>query len=394
MRNSARNWTLGNLKLDDIKSIVKQRFNPEVFKPDAYWMIYWVDRYFVDGKNNLLFNALVVEVKYFNFRNLDFSKAQMVQLPLRLIRILPSGTIIKDGVVLFKAQKNYLRKRTITINSLTLNHLELHQWKNYRDLMYALGFAKFDRVKTADLTKLTEFSPRSRIYAFDISLTSRRFNKEYIVFQDADLARFYWFTSTRMMQVLLTPGTVCKHQNRLWVPSSVVTPTIADRHHYLHIRDQMYLRDAHVISRIAFDDTASQSAKLISTSVLNREMEGGNNSSFYPKTAFPFKGSSKISFYLIDLRIEKTKITLVLEMSSCSVELPFKSLRYDRETEEVVEDLTKKTSGEKRTFINKPKETKNTNDNDPEDDFKEGTDFSKYDPLFDKDKFDDGPKPT
>lgn len=80
MRNSARKWTLGTLKLDDIKSIVKQRFNPEVFNSEAYWMIYWVDRYFVDNKNNLLFNALVVEVKHFNFKKLDFSKAQMVKL--------------------------------------------------------------------------------------------------------------------------------------------------------------------------------------------------------------------------------------------------------------------------------------------------------------------------
>lgn len=385
-------WGLEKLSFETIKGIVKQRFDPKTFKPNEYWMIIWIDKVFVDENQNLLFTAVLarldendLEESIFSTRKLDLSKPVIVSLPLRLIRILPPGTIVKDGFVLYKKQIQYFRKRKLSIQPVSMKQIDISSWTHGKDLLKALGLDTLTNGVTDKKISETIFGRQSKIFVWENrEKKTSRYDYDFVIFPCTEMARFYWFPSTRMVEALILPGSISKQKNKLWVPESIMLPTASSPFHYIQVRDEMYLRDTHIISRIAFDLAAKRSALKISLSVKNRELEGGSSSSFYINTDFPFDGTSEVSYFGMEFKVNNIRFCLVLELRECSGKWPFESLRYDRESETPVEDPFQKPKGKKTTYFSKPKR-KEKIEIEPEDLAQNNFDPSKYHPSFDKD---------
>jgi hypothetical protein len=364
-------WNRGAISPEELGDMVKASFSHLWL--DEYWVIVWIGRVFRNHNSDVLFEALIGRIKErdeltsFNLDRIDTQELKTVNLPLRLMKILPPGTIVQGGIVLFGRHRKYFKKQRVIVDPSSSNVIHFDEWSHFQEVSNKLIGANERQLpfKWGD-TKVIVCNYNRRI---DDSYY------DHVVFQTAELARYYWFRSTRLTQCFVEPSSISKHRNKLFVPDSLRYPTTAEPYHQLLVRDEMYLRDSPTIARLAFDETAARSALLISKSIINRNVERGTNSSFYLESTFPFTQPAELKVFGIEINHGEKRTLLVLEIHDCGGKYPYEGLRYHRESLDRKVNKGLDPKGFKKGYED--------DDIDPEDELQKGY-TSKYAPYFDE----------
>jgi hypothetical protein len=175
------------------------------------------------------------------------------------------------------------------------------------------------------------------------------------MFRDAELNRFYWFPSTRLMQALLNGASANKESNQLYVSGSANVKILnGEKIHEILLDDTMHLRDHPQIARLAFDKEALSSANRIYQSVLNSKLFTSNNSMLHLSGSFPFLDETSLQVKAFVVKITNYNILIVTEILQCHGPWPFERLRYDRKTPMGLLDDKLNPDGTKNNPIDKP----------------------------------------
>ena len=145
-----------------------------------------------------------------------------------------------------------------------------------------------------------------------------------IVIPAMELIRFYFgSTSTLISRIFDTPFA----QENLWLSSE---PGERRGSHKIHLAPGISGRSASDIGRIAFSKIARESVELVANSCITASANGER---IYPKSKFPFEGSTdlKASGNWLPFNGSERGVFLVFKLLSCSHPFPFSSLRYTSE---------------------------------------------------------------
>lgn len=345
--------------LEQLKKIVSEA----IFHLDyrQLWMITWIDKIDVNPSGYPYFIAAVHQVisdrpsdSSFDLSKLDLKKPRTVALPLRLLRLFPVGTLFSNGVTLFKAHERYIPNYILDIDtSQGLVRTKLKHWIHGPALISAMSFSKLNTASSGR-TK-SELASESNVSIYDNRATKSKIaNFDYILFQGIELARFYWFPSTKLFHAFMDGAAASNLQSELYVSEDTFVKTVDGKdYHQVIISDSMYLRDAPFIARIAFDTEALSSANTIYQSVVR------NRSMFFKvplhlDCTFPFidKTTLKVNGYTI--QVDSVTILIVTEINQCYGPWPFKSLKFDRETPRAVVDPNLEKMGTEKRPIESP----------------------------------------
>lgn len=358
--------------LEELKTIARDAVT--VRDSLDYWMITWIDKFFLSDDGSSFFRAsihrvMTSELNNLNLSSLDLKNPRFVSLPLRLMRIFPVGTLIRSGTIFFKSHNHYIPRFDLEINTTTdFERTTLGKWKHGDSLIKKMSWHKITSgyPKQAD----QRLAANSHVLVFNHT-KSRLADYEYILIPAAEMCRFYWFTSTKLFRALMNGKAASRDmKNELYVPDETgLRSKDGLEYHQIILRDEMHLLDAHVIARLAFDSDALYSANTLYKSVIDTKIEAGNNGALYIECVFPFKDVTKLKVMGFVAEVDQTSVLIVSEITKCSGPFPFDQLGYDHETKRKKID----DSLEKKGFKTVPNDGKqpppkdNGSDDDQED---------------------------
>lgn len=163
----------------------------------------------------------------------------------------------------------------------------------------------------------------------------------YLAISVIELGRFYWGTSSRLMQALVT-GRLNDPNKLVWphdVSGSIETGFRTDGSYQLVLCDELLYRDAWVISRLLLDPIARDSAKnihgVLLADAINQNVFRSRTESkppTVPLTLFPFKGRTKLNVRGIWLNRRRggKRVFLALVIDQCSHPFPVGELHVAR----------------------------------------------------------------
>jgi hypothetical protein len=139
-----------------------------------------------------------------------------------------------------------------------------------------------------------------------------------LIVPTVEMARFYFGSSSNLIKKLFL---VPFQETRLWNRATRDADGVAD----IDLVKGISGVSAADIARIALDPKARQAASLISKSLTTSSNQGDKS---YPKTLFPFPGSTKLAVRGIWLAGTNPRTFLAFQILSCSHRFPFSGLRY------------------------------------------------------------------
>lgn len=363
-------WT-GKISLEGLKEIVGDSIMDLDFRD--FWMITWIDKVGLSDDGTPYVKASVHRVKATDLRNfkvegLDLKRPQWISLPLRLLRIFPVGTLFGNGMAMFRTHYSYLPSFTIDLNTaLVFERTTLGKWQHGTSLINAMSWKTLDTGYPKSEDK--RFAANSNILIYP-NVRRKGANYDYIVFPTTELARFYWFSSTRLFRALMDGKASSDLKNELYVPESAVKKSQDGKEfHEILVRDTMHLRDVEFIARLAFSPDALRSANTIYKSVINAKLESGNKGSAHLDCIFPFNSDTTLKVKGYTIKIDSITVLMVTELRQCHGPWPFERLAYDRETPQSVVDESLEKKGTKAVASEGTEEPTNDEDDDPEDNF-------------------------
>lgn len=321
--------------LEELKTIVRDAVT--VRDSMDYWMISWIDKFFLSADGSSFFRASIHRVMTSELNNLDLSSLDLnnprfVSLPLRLMRIFPVGTLIRDGVVFFKSHNHYIPRFDLRIDtSKDFEHTTLGKWKHGNSLIKKMYWHKIRSGYSKEIDQ--RLAANSKVLVFNHT-KSQLSNFEYILIPAAELARFYWFPSTKLFRALMNGKAASRDmKNELYVPEETgLRSKDGIEFHQIILRDEMHLLDARPIARLAFDSNALYSANMLYKSVIDTKLEAGNNGALYIDCVFPFKEFTRLKVMGFIAEIDQTSVLIVSEIMKSDPHFPFDVLGYDHET--------------------------------------------------------------
>lgn len=390
-------WT-EEISLETLKAIVQEAV--AVKDSEDYWMVTWVDKIGLGYDGTPYYKASIhriksTELKDFKIESLDLSSPRFVVIPLRLLRIIPVGTLIKHGLILFKSHNTYLPTFTIDFNTERgFERTTLGRWKYGDSVLKKLSWHKLGSSYSKESDH--RFAANSNISVYRHSRRQSA-NYDYVIFPSVELARFYWFPSTRLAHALLNGKAASRDlHNELYVPELTFRKSEDGvEFHQVIIRDKMHIRDRRFIARLAFDSDALYSANTIYQCVINTKLEAGNIGALYLDCEFPFKDDTTLQARGYIISLDTVNVLMITEIVKCWGPWPFDRLDYDRETERPQTDETKDKDGERRVPFppepaKPPESPKDENEEDTEDEFErimlDRNPFIKDKPGFDHSK--------
>lgn len=389
------------VSIEELKTVVQEALT--VPYSEDVWMITWIDKIGLDHEGNPYFKASIhrimsSELEYFKLDSLDLKNPTFVTLPLRIMRLFPVGTLIKYGITRFLSHHTYIPKFVIDLNTTRdFERNTLGKWKYGDTLIKTMGFHKLNSPYSKQDDN--RFAANSEIIVFKHPKRQSE-NYDYIVIPAAEIARFYWFTSSKLFRALMNAKAASRDlHNELYVPELTMKKSKNGVEiHQVILRDEMHLLDAEPIARLAFSGAALYSANTIYKRVQTSKIEAGNVGALYLDCAFPFRGDTTLQTrgYIADL--DEVSVLMVTEIARCSGPMPFDVLYYDHETPRKQIDTTQEKKGYNTV---PPKEDPEPlkDDDEPEERFQgfllDRHGFLKPNPLFDhKRKNDNLAKPA
>jgi hypothetical protein len=192
-------------------------------------MLTWIDKVGLYNDGTPYFKASVHRVKSINLtefkiENIDLKNPRWIALPLRLLRIFPVGTLFKGGTVLFKSHLGYIPDFTIDLNTASsFERTTISNWRYGEAFIKAMSWHKLD--SGFPKTESKRFAAHSNILVYP---NSKRPSADYdfVIFPTSELARFYWFPSTRLFRALMDGKASSDLKNELYVPESALKKSV------------------------------------------------------------------------------------------------------------------------------------------------------------------------
>jgi len=331
-----------SLSDEQVKDIFKEKFNPRLFQLDELWMVVWIGKLFIAQDGNMVFQVFLARIAQrnlstINVNSLEYSKGQVLEFPVSMIKLVPPGTIFQGGDKLKGKQYEHLRKYRFSIEPGSLEAIPLKDFVHGQELRTKLALAsiKTGYSKTENSSS-KNFGQLSRLLA--VKNTNAHIEADYIIFPAAEVARFHWFSSTIMTRTIINHNHYSVADNPFYVTKSLQLPTDETPYHFLRIKDKMRKKDVARIARLAFSEDAKRSAGKIYHSYIS-SIDFGVRGDFHIDTVFPFRERAEQSVYGLDIILPSTRILLVLEIDMCGSNFPFEVLRFGREKKELKVDL-------------------------------------------------------
>lgn len=360
-------WT-AKLSLEQLKTIIGDSISHLDFR--EFWMITWIDRIGLRDDGTPFVKVAIHRVRSgeltkFSTGRLDLKRPQWITIPLRLLRIFPVGTLFKAGMAMFRSHYSFIPSYTLDLDtSRDFEHTTLGRWKHGLALINTMSWRNLDRYNTEDNRK---FAVNSKILVYP-NFKTQRAPFDLIVFPATEVARFYWFSSTRLFRALMDGKASSRDiKNALYVPESAVVKTEdGEQYHEIIVRDTMHLRDTEFIARLAFSAHALHSANTIYQSVINADLQFGNVGTLHLDCEFPFRTDTSLSVHGYTVQLDNVDVLIVTELKQCYGPWPFHKLKYDRETPRGEVDPTLPKKGTKNVPKIDP-EMPQENEDDEED---------------------------
>lgn len=336
------------LTLEQIKTIISDCIAE--LDPRQTWMITWLDKIALRDDGTPYIKVAVHHVhqelfKAFSLEHLNINKPRWIALPLRLLRVFPVGTLLHNGMAMFGSHHGYIQSFALDMNtSSELIRTTLGAWRHGSAIVNAMRWNRLDRF---DVQPAGRFAVNSKIVVYP-HRRRQEAKFDFVVFPAAELARFYWFPSSRFFRALVEGEAAGGLKNKLYVPEITMAITGEEEvYHQIIVRDSMHLRDAEFIARLAFSPEAYYSANTIYQSVLHARLEPGNRGALHLDCVFPFRTDTTVKVHGYVIRTGEADVLIVTELLQCCGPWPFDSLKYDRETPRPETDDSLKCKGKK-----------------------------------------------
>ena len=319
-----------DLNADEIRDILKDSLS-DLF---GTWMIIWTERIYRRPDGNILAEVALARIleknlTQFNSSKLDMKRLKTKSIPIELLSVISPGLLVKDGLLLFEQHYDYIKPERISINVDGVKSTSLATWPLGKSLRKRIGLGRTTIPYSTG--RKASFGEKSNVYVIQNSNPSIK--AEYIIYPSTELARFYLFRSSRMIESLIVPLQVSRKDNVFYDPKSLRYPSEEDPYHFMIIRDEMIVRDVPVLARIAFSREAKMAAEEIQTSLVNAQNFSQIGSDFFLNTFFPFTGETTHEVYGMFLSLDGVNVFLVLEISECYKHFPFMALGFAKEKE-------------------------------------------------------------
>lgn len=357
------------LSLEQIKTIISRCIAE--LDPRQTWMITWLDKVGLRDDSTPYIKVAVHRVRAessssFSIDHLDINKPRWIVIPLRLLRVFPVGTLLHNGMAMFGSHQKYLSSFTLDFDTST-EHIRttLGEWSHGPEVVQAMRWNRLDRF---DVREEERFALNSKVVIYPYR-RSHRAKFDFVVFPAVELARFYWFPSSRLFRAFVEGKASGSLKNELYVPEMTMAKVEdGEEYHQVILRDNMHLRDAEFIARLAFSAEAYYSVNAIYQSVLNAKLESGNRGALHLDCVFPFRTDTTLKVHGYILHAAGADVLMVTELLQCYGPWPFESLKYDRETPRPEIDLSLKKKGKKHGADGNPEEDSTDQDDDSDGD--------------------------
>lgn len=347
-----------------INQVLKSSFNPNKEDPSQYWASTLIEdiRRIGDEYVFMLRFIPIVEEKLFQpFTNHHITKyipARGAFINTRVWNLLHGGIIHQTGHLTNNFAQKVFTRINIQINVPT---------QQVVSKLLDLPWAKYLKSQL----RLESTSDNVNFNVFDnLVINSVYYN--HIMIPCSEIARFYLFNSTILIDSLLKPGSLHSIKNELYNPlESKKNYDVNEKEfHLLYLRKEMSKTDAAIVARIAFSNEARLATLTLQKSLLNV-----SNNSTYVVCPSPFSGETSLKVGSLVFEYEGKKILLITEILTCSANFPFNNLVV------LLDDELKnnKDKSENIQLINKKKRKKSQIPKEPELDINGLGDYDKED---------------
>lgn len=321
-----------------LNQILKSYFNPNHEDPSQYWASTLVEGIRREGDEyvfRLVFIPLIKErlsTSFTNHHNQNRLPQRGVLINTRVWNITHCGIIHQTGHV--------YRNLVIKMFPRTTLQLEVQSKQSFKKLF---DLPCCNHLKS--LLRLESYADNIHFSVFD-NVKTDTITYDHVLIPCAEIARFYFFNSSNLIESLLTPGSLRLLTNQLYNPvkSSLSYDIKENEFHLLFLNKLMSRTDAAIVGRIAFSDVARHAALTMQDSLLDIST---NSSYSYIKCPFPYEGKSNVKVGSIDFTFEGKRVLLVTEILTCSADFPFSKLVVVTD-EEYINDSNSGQPGNKR----------------------------------------------
>lgn len=239
---------------------------------------------------------------------------------IRMWSLLKSGMVHKNSIVYKNATSTLFPVKRI---ELTTPYTE--DFKRLKDLHCYQSLAR--------IIKFGLTSNEIKFCVFD-DVPDSKGNRYQVLVPCAEIARFYFFNSSNLITVALTPHSLSSDQNRLFNPQSSVSwfNEKDEEIKVVVLREDLELDDGFIVGRIAYSPTAKRSLSIIHRSL------GDISTGKYIQCPFPFNEPTNLECNTMGFTHEGKNILLVMQINTCTAPLPFDELHVLREEPEKKEN--------------------------------------------------------
>lgn len=241
------------------------------------------------------------------------STQKIIEIGVGQIPVLKYGSQWKDG--------NFLPQLDNQIETLSLNDVLI----NRETVEYVKMYEQYDTGKY--LIPPYAWKLHSKLAGAKCLAINYRDNKHGIIIPLAEIARFYYCSSTDLAQTAFLGNYRESHINQVVNPEKCGFDESIDRA-IIHLRQKFSDNDAWTIARILNSETALKGVRKIHNSLVAKSV---NSEQGFFNCDIPFQGMTnwRVRGFYIDDRYCPRYI--VLQLLRCSHSFPFSELQVDRD---------------------------------------------------------------
>lgn len=314
-----------------LNSILKERFDSKWDDPSQFWFSGLVEGLIYKGDERHL------SVNFFPLlsppsRPLTEARQLSPTVPpsdqkfnIRVWNMMHAGLVHQTGVVLHRHKQVLFPKVEFNLDS-----------------PYKTDFVRFKECEfylpIKRLLHTRELGDNIQLVQYDNVSATDGMTYDHVIIPCAEIARFYFFNSSNIVEPLLKPGALNKSSNQLYVAerSGVKYDKSNQPFHVVILEKSMTRTDAAVIARIAFSEVAQSAAAILNASCLERI----NYRSFI-KCPFPFSEHTTLHATCMSLNQNGKRVLLVMELLTCTAPFPFEFLAVGQDIEREGKDGSK-----------------------------------------------------
>ena|GEM_PF-3641875 len=314
-----------------LNSILKERFDNKWDDPSQFWFSGLVEGLIYKGEERHL------TVNFFPLlsppsRSLSESRQlsptispSEQKFSIRVWNMTHAGLVHQSGVVLHRHKQVLFPKVGFNL-----------------DVPYKTDFVRFKESEfyhaIKKLLHTRELGDNIQLLQYDNVIATDGAHYDHVIIPCAEIARFYFFNSSNIVEPLLKPGALNKSNNKLYVAqrSGIKYDLHNQPFHVVILEKSMTRTDAAVIARIAFSEVAQSAAAMLNASCLEKI----NYRSFI-KCPFPFNDPTTLHATCLSLDQNGKRVLLVMELLTCTAPFPFEFLAVGQDIEDVGKNESK-----------------------------------------------------